>query len=498
MMGASSQLRCWAVLLTSLCTLTAGPAWADEPDLLSRGKQLLEQGRIQAAGETLYEAAIQEPRSGEVHFALGRVAAAAGQSDDALIEFERSRALGFATAELFTELGTAYQSAGRYEEALEALELAVELRPDDARVRLFLGLARLGLDDASGAAEEFERVGDYPAGFRQIALYNLGIAHLRGREQLAARRSLIAATRLDPESVTGRRAAALLAETRPTAVAAPSRRWDLSGSAGAFYDDNVTSSENDVSTNVGDGGVAFELAGAYRLLDSPSLRVETGYDFYQSAYFDLDDFNQQIHGVGIDASRSFGEADAGISYRYNLSLLGNDFLLGLHEVRSRLAFSPRPGWYAVAWPRFRAKHHEDSRRSSIQGAIGTDQFFFIGDGGTYALLGLSFETEDAEGAEFDYLGFSGRTGIRRPFKLLGGNYRAEIDYRFQLRNYTNVTPSIGSKRRDRVHAGRFRLVRNLTEEIEMHLDYDLVGSDSNLPSIDYLQNVVTLSIGFAL
>jgi tetratricopeptide (TPR) repeat protein len=470
--------------------------WAAGPDLLSRGNQLLEQGRIQAAKETLREAASQDSRSGEVHFALGRVAIAGGQGDDALVEFERARALGFETAELFTELGTAYQSVGRHEEALEALELAAKLRPDDARVRLFLGLARLGLDDAGGAANEFERVGDDPPGFRQIALYNLGIAHFRAGDRLAARRSLMASAALDPESVTGRRAAAILSESRP--AAAPSRRWDLSGSAGAFYDDNVTISEADVSTNVGDGGAAFELAGAYRLLDSPSLRLETGYDFDQSAYFEQDDFNQQLHGVAIDASRSFGATDAGIGYRYTLSLLGNDFLLGLHEVRSSLAVSPRPGWYAVAWPRFRSKHHEDSRRSSIQGAIGTDQFFFIGDGGTYALLGLSFETEDAEGAEFDYLGFSGRTGLRRPFKLLGRNYRAEIDYRFQLRNYTNVTPSIGSKRRDRVHGGRFRLARKLTERTEVRFDYDLVGSDSNLPSIDYLQNVVTLSLGFAL
>ena len=148
-------MRCCAVLLTSLCALTAGSVWAAGPDLLSRGNQLLEQGRIQAAKETLREAASQDSRSGEVHFALGRVAIAGGQGDDALVEFERARALGFETAELFTELGTSYQSLGRHEEALEALELAAKLRPDDARVRLFLGLTRLGLDDAGGAANEF-------------------------------------------------------------------------------------------------------------------------------------------------------------------------------------------------------------------------------------------------------------------------------------------------------------------------------------------------------
>ena len=49
-----------------------------------------------------------------------------------------------------------------------------------------------------------------------------------------------------------------------------------------------------------------------------------------------------------------------------------------------------------------------------------------------------------------------------------------------------------------MHAGRFRLGRKLTERTEIRLDYDLVASDSNLPSIDYLQNVVTLSFGFAL
>jgi tetratricopeptide (TPR) repeat protein len=486
------------VLLLASLALPVAPGRAAEPDLVSRGTELLEQGQLRGAEETLREAASLEPESAEVHFALGRLAIAAGRWGEALLELERARDLGLESAELFTELGVAYQEAGRFEDSLAVLEPAARLRPDDARVRVLLGRARLALGDADGAVTEFEAAGDDPPGFRQIALYNLGILRLRAGDRLAGRRWLVAAAALDPESVTGRRATALLAESPSTGGVAPPRRWSLSGSAGFLYDDNVTSAGADFSTGIGDAGMAFDVAGSYRLLDTPDLRLEAGYDFYQSVYFDLGDFNQQLHGIELDASREFGGIEAGISYRYSLSLLGEDFLLGLHELRPSINFSPRPGWLAVAWPRFRAKHHTDSRRNSIQGAIGTDHFFFLGDGGDYALLGMAFQSEDADGAEFDYLGFTARTGFRKPFRFLGGEFRAGIDYRFRLRDYTSATPSIGEKRHDRVHAARFHLARRLNEFTEVRLDYDLVGSNSNLPSIDYLQNAVTLSLGFAL
>jgi tetratricopeptide (TPR) repeat protein len=489
------------MLLVSVAALLAGPARAADPTLLARGVELLEQGRLRAAEQTLREAADAEPECAEVHFALGRVLIATGRREQGLLALERARELGLESVELFAELGEAYLEDGRPDEALtvlEALGAAAGPPPEHARVRLLLGQTRLALGDVDGAAAEFEAVGDDPPGLRQIALYNLGVVRLRTGEHRAAQRALLAAAALDRETVTGRRAAALLAESSADRLFDPPKRWSLSGSAGFLYDDNVTSSEADLSTGIGDAGMAFDVASSYRLLDRPTLRLEAGYDFYQSAYFDLGEFNQQIHGIDLDASRQFGEVEAGIDYRYNLSLLGNDFLLGLHEVRPRIALAPRPGWYSVAWPRFRAKHHEDSRRSSIQGALGTDQVIVLGDGGDYALLGSSLEIEDAQGAEFDYLGFAAWAGFRKPFRFLGGDYRAGIDYRFRLRDYTSDTPSIGEKRHDMVHAGRFRLARALNELTEIRVDYDLVDSNSNLSSIHYLQNVVSLSVGFRL
>jgi tetratricopeptide (TPR) repeat protein len=487
---ARTQATCVCLLLTLLAARAVG---ATDQDALSRGRELLERGRLLSAEKVLQEAVSVAPESAEAHLLLGRVLDAQGDSDAARAELERAAALGAAGPELDTALGIAYYETDEIESALKHLRRALEAQPDAARIRLYLGQAELAAGHPEAAATEFQALVDHPE-YGQTALYNLGMVRLGAGEADAARALLEEAALRDPESRTGRRAAALAVE-----ISEELRRWSLSGNLGFLYDDNVTTSEADLSTGLGDGAFAVDVSGSYRLLDSPALGLEAGYDFFQTAYFQLGDFNQQIHSLSLDASREFREVEAGLGYRFSLSTLGGDLFLDIHEIRPSIGYSVTPWWYSVLTPRVQVKtFHEESSRDAVQGAVGIDNFLFLNGSRSYGVLGVRTETEDARGDEFDYLGFAMQAGVRHPFSIAEAGYRFEFDYAFRLRDYQNITPSIGTERDDRTHTARLRLARNLTRHTEVRLDYEYTDSDSNLPSIDYRQNVVGMSFALDL
>jgi Tfp pilus assembly protein PilF len=465
------------------------------PEALDRGRDLIERGRILSAEKALREAVREAPDSAEAHLLLGRVLAIRGDNAGAVTELQRAAELGASGPELDAALGVALYETGELDAARGYLGRALETEPDLVRARLYLGLAELAAGDTAAATAQFEQIAsDTDPEYAQIAFYNLGMAYLEAQEPESARQALEQAGRIDPESAIGRRALSLAAEVpRP-------RRWSVSGDLGFLYDDNVSAAQADLSSGEGDGAFAGELSGEYRLVDSAAFDLEAGYDFYQTAYFRLNDFNQQLHGFHLDASREIWGVDAGLGYRYTLSLLGGDRFLDIHEVRPSFGRALLTHWYAVLTPRLNVKKfHDDAPRNATGGGFTFDNFLFLDGFQSYGILGVGFDGDDAKGAEFDFLGLAARVGLRHPFvlNLLGENHlRLELDYAFRLRDYRNITPSIGAKRHDKLHVARFRLARRISEHTEVRLDYEHTTSDSNLPSIDYGQNLVGMSFAF--
>lgn len=106
------------------------------------------------------------------------------------------------------EAGTQLGALGHPREARTVLEAGLRLRPHSLRLGLNLGLLRLSAADARGAAAEFSAlIAEHDRA--SILHQNLGVALLAQAEPGAARRELMTATALDPQS-TG--AALALAE----------------------------------------------------------------------------------------------------------------------------------------------------------------------------------------------------------------------------------------------------------------------------------------------
>jgi tetratricopeptide (TPR) repeat protein len=447
----------------------------------------------------LEAAALAAPDSAPVQLALGRALLRRGRAEEAAAALERARALNPALPKVDLLLGRAYRAADEPLEARAALQRAVERTPDDAEAWMVLGLVALELNDVSAAQHAFDTAGSIDPELTQLAEYNRAVAEIQWGDLRAAEKALEQTIALDPESTEARHARLLLERVRARLDAIPEpKRWSLWGNLGLLYDDNVGTRPVDVSTGVPDGGGLVELSGAYRLFDRGATELEVGYDFYQTAYFDLSEFNLQIHGLSIDGTHPIGPGDLSLGYRYNLSTLGGDRFLDIHDARLGYGLPISHSIYTTLTPRFLGKNFEDTDRDALQGAILWDNFIFFGEGGTYLWLGVRPELEDARAPEFDYRGVSGIARLRVPFGTPLGRAMLDLSYRFHLRDYQNVTPSIGEKRDDRIHVARARLRHTIVKNVWLRLEYEYTRSESNLPSVDYRQNLVALTATFSL
>jgi hypothetical protein len=379
-------------------------------------------------------------------------------------------------------LGLGLLEESRFEEARPLLEQAVAERPGSGAAQLALGMCELGLERPDEAIVWFERARRTDPGLEQIALYDIGLAHRRAGRPGEAREALERSVAVDEDSRLATSARELLDLIEP-----PEKRWSLAARLGVEFDDNVTVSEVDVTSDQADVAFVAEASGSYRLLQSERYELEGGYDFFQSLHADVSDADFQSHGLWLEGSRAGRSFDTSLGYRFTTTTLGGDGFLSLHEVAPRVAIEPTSWWLAEPTLGFTYKDFaDDSDRDAAPDRPG------------YALAGYRFEAEDARGAEFDWMGFSLRTGLHVPFELARGSNALDLSYRFRLRRYANDTPSIDERRFDHVHSVGVGLTRELARSVDARLDYRFVGSVSNLPEADYLENILTFSVGVSL
>jgi Tfp pilus assembly protein PilF len=477
-------------LVAALALATGSTAVADPT---SDGLQALSAGDLVTAERSFREALARDPGSAEAQLHLGLVHSRQGRPADALARFDRALELDPGLDDLHLSRGIALHQLGRHAEAAESFEIALRRNPNDASALLFLGLSRLALDQPRAAIEPLRRAARNDRGLAQLALYNVGLAHWQAGDAAAARTALEDAIALDPMTDTA--ADARMLKQMASTTSRPSRRWSLAGSIGFEADDNVNQSEIDASSDASDVLGVFEISPAFRVLDGDRGVVEVGYDFFGNVHDTNDEFDLDTHGVYIDGSTELGPLDLGLAYRFDHSRLDGDRFLEIHGVRPSVGFSIGSQGYVDVAYQFQDRDFASSRRDAEHHDFGFDGFLFFRGARGYASLGYRVIDEDASGPEFDYLGHRTRVGVRVPLPVVR-EAAAILGYEFSLRDYDEITPSIGRRRDDRRHSVRLGLEKVLRNGILARFDYEFVESESNLPSVDFTQNVVGMSLAF--
>lgn len=479
------KLRC--VVLTALLVVPGYVAArnADPVDLYTAGD-------YEQTVNVLEQAIVTNPEDPDLFFLLGLSYQKLGRHTDTIGALRRCLTLRPDYQAAHLPLGIAYFEAKLPRSAEPELRRALAVNSENGSAWMFLGLVQQDLQQHREAILSFERAAEFEPDLRQNAMRNRDISR-----EIVQRRTT--GTKGFPDAAASASSEGGAAKSSPPLETADVRPWRLSFQSGIEYDDNVTTSEADITTGDDDVAALFELSAAYTPFKSGGSEIELGYDFYQSLYSDLSDFDLRLHTAYALASRETVLGDLGIEYRYTDANLGGDSFFGFHSVKSSTGFSGFEGFYHTLSYNYQNKNFKtDNARDAHQHGVNIDSYYLIREG-AFGYATFRYENENTNGDQFDYEGYYANLGVSGTFHPIAAlPTRVSAGYRYFLRDYSKTTPSIGKEREDQRHIVTFRVEQPLSQRLTALLDYQYIGADSNLPSTDFTENIISLSLRFAL
>jgi hypothetical protein len=265
-------------------------------------------------------------------------------------------------------------------------------------------------------------------------------------------------------------------------------------SAGMEFDDNVTVSAQDLATGEKDFAYIFEFAGAYRFLDTQRFNLEASYDFYQSIYDTLSDFDLQSHIFSLGGTYKFQDFDLDVFASYNRNTLGGEDFLEIFTIAPQVGFFPTERWFSLIRYSYEdSGFFTDPARDGKNNGLGTDNFVFFMQGKSYLMFTYRFENKDTRGPEFTYDGHFATIGAKTilPFWNRRGTFN--LAYKYFYKDYTNITPSLGQERHDLRHTIQVGVAQPLNTWLQLNLKYEFIDSVSNLQSIDFTENIASFN-----
>jgi len=261
------------------------------------------------------------------------------------------------------------------------------------------------------------------------------------------------------------------------------------------YDSDVAVDELDLTSRQADEALRLGLELGYEGELSERSDVKLGYSFSQTSYEDFSTFDLQTHTVAASLSHDLGGARAGLSYRFIHARLDDSGLLDIHRVTPSLAGFVAPHLYARAELLYRNTNYLGrSDRDSEGLGGGIDLYLFLDGTRRYLSAGYDYLDLDANDPQFGYRGHTVRLGFAQRFAFGGNDGRLRLGWRYQRRDYRGITPAIGQKREDDRHRLRASLELPLNRWLDLTARYSYSDYSSNLPTVDYNQDVVDLGL----
>jgi tetratricopeptide (TPR) repeat protein len=499
-MGSSAPATRAAAGALALLLLVCAAGAARAQNEFDRGLELFESGAYAEAERAFEQAARARPGDARALYYAGLAASKQDDPARAAGAFERAASLDPDLPHLQASLGVAYYEIGDLGNAAVHLERAHAADSSDGSALYFLGLLDWRYARYERAIDRFERAAEVDPEFAALAWYGAGRSHRALGNEALAGEAFRRAIELDEDGEIAADAGRMLA---PSDYAdRRDKRWSLRASAGFEGDSNLTVSELDLTSDEGDVGAVFALGTDIRVFERGATEVEVGYDFYQSLYADRNDLNLRTHAPYVAMSSGVGGIDPSLTYRFSHSKLGGDGFLDVHTAAFGVGRSLTSWWYGLAAYDIEGLAYEEDRgRDAVRNVFRVEQFFASSDQLFSAFLGWRIERNEAEDAEFDYLGNTLRAQLEMLSPIGRDEARLELGYEYRARGYDEATPSSdespgtgGEKREDRRHTGWAELKMPLAEHLDGIVRFTQIGSLSKLRSQDFNESVINCRV----
>jgi uncharacterized protein (PEP-CTERM system associated) len=273
------------------------------------------------------------------------------------------------------------------------------------------------------------------------------------------------------------------------------RMFSFDVETGVEYDSNVALLEVDTSTGVGDAIALLNFGLGFDAPIDGALDLKAGYNFSETAHEDFTDFDLRIHRGSSTLSYDFGRIDAGTILQYARAELDGARFMTLQQTSPYLStLIGRRVFLRFAYTHSDKDFASNPLRAAKADSWSSDLYYFVDGLRTYLLIGYRHDAEDAVDAQFDYAGDRFRAQISHRFALGSRELTVKAGLRSEQRDYENETPSIGAPRRD----DRVQLEASgdlpLSERVTASLRYRRSNNDSNLPAVDFDEDVLSLSV----
>ncbi|MEH6590706.1 MAG: surface lipoprotein assembly modifier [Halioglobus sp.] len=260
---------------------------------------------------------------------------------------------------------------------------------------------------------------------------------------------------------------------------------------GGEYDSNVAVDEVDISSSESDYALTLNAGLGYQQEVTEKTEVGLSYDYSQSIYNEFSQVDRQTHILGTNFDLELNKVDTGITFFYINSRLDGQPFLELYRVSPSASGFLSKKWFARGAYVYSEKMIENSEdRDATTNAGEGDVYYFRRGLRSYFNLGYRFRDEDATADRYDYKSNTVKLRYIHRLDMLSRTAKLELAWRYEDRDYSSETPSIGEKRRDKRHRWRIDFELPLIAGSAVELYYGYADYESNLPQAEYDQTLI--------
>ncbi len=450
-------------------------------------------GKTDDAIGHLRQALVNDPQNVDAWMFLGQLALDAERYAEAAEAFGHVRELAPDRPGLNFLLGRVLFHAGDTAEALTALDAALVEDPESATVHLYRGLTLMQLRQADEAVEAVQRAVELDPQLAGTAELLSALALMKKGDWAGAERALDAALEEEGGVALGKLAGRLRDEVAERRRQERRLRFHLT--VGTEWDTNVQLVESEVITNrdsfVSSGEVGLE----FRHKFGPRMLVSMGGLFQETYPHEQGDID--IHGaVGyLYTGFKMGPFTLLPQYLFGYYRLNNDSFLQVHSIRPMFVWStflgPMRGYYDFQLRNF-FPTLEKGREGELH-AMGVVQRFSLGKLTRWFELGYRYERDQTDDPDF-----------LRQLHIIDGRFTWDLPWSLSLlarstyafRDYVETHSDFGVERDEERQRHEVMVRRYFNENFRLGVGYAYLNTDSNVSLFDTDRNRYIVEVGF--
>ncbi|MEH6569706.1 MAG: surface lipoprotein assembly modifier [Halioglobus sp.] len=268
-------------------------------------------------------------------------------------------------------------------------------------------------------------------------------------------------------------------------------RFSAELGVGVEHDNNIAVEEVDRASDESDYALTLNGGIGVKQDLSSNAEISLTYDYSQNIYKEFSQVDRQTHLLGTSLDFDLENVDTGISFFYINSRLDGDAFLELYRASPSISGFLAKKWFARAAYVYSDKTIENrSARDATANSGEADIYYFRRGLRSYFNVGYRFKDEDANADQYDYQSNSLKLRYIHRIELFSRLAKLELAWRYEDRDYSSNTPSIGEERSDQ--RNRWRLdfeIPVMGNAGVVQFYYGYADYDSNLPQADYNQTI---------